>query len=131
MLLGVGAFNQKGLVLALDIGTNTEVSLIHEGRIASVSCAPGPVFEGYQIKHGMRAARGAIERARINGNSIEYQTIEEAPAVGICGSGVHIRPFVRDHVSFFLNSAKGAMVFLKKVSGCPLTKRSFISPITS
>lgn len=88
MLLASGAYEMKGLVLALDIGTNTEVSLIHEGCIASVSCASGPAFEGYQIKHGMRAARGAIERVRINGDSIAYQTIEEAPAVGICGSGV-------------------------------------------
>jgi uncharacterized 2Fe-2S/4Fe-4S cluster protein (DUF4445 family) len=88
MLLAVKAFDQKGLVLALDIGTNTEVSLIDNGSIASVSCASGPAFEGYQIHHGMRAARGAIERIRINGESVAYQTIEGAPPVGICGSGI-------------------------------------------
>jgi uncharacterized 2Fe-2S/4Fe-4S cluster protein (DUF4445 family) len=88
MLLATKAFDRKGLVLALDIGTNTEVSLINEGRISSASCASGPAFEGYQIKHGMRAARGAIERVRINGDSVECQTIEGAPPVGICGSGV-------------------------------------------
>ncbi|MBN2033119.1 MAG: DUF4445 domain-containing protein [Deltaproteobacteria bacterium] len=88
MLLASEAFDRKELVLALDIGTNTEVSLINEGRIASVSCASGPAFEGYQIKYGMRAARGAIERVRINGNSVECATIDEAAPVGICGSGV-------------------------------------------
>jgi uncharacterized 2Fe-2S/4Fe-4S cluster protein (DUF4445 family) len=36
----------------------------------------------------MRAARGAIERVLINGDSVEYQTIDDAPPVGICGSGV-------------------------------------------
>jgi uncharacterized 2Fe-2S/4Fe-4S cluster protein (DUF4445 family) len=88
MLLAIEAYDVKGLLLALDIGTNTEVSLIHEGQIASVSCASGPAFEGYQIKHGMRAARGAIERVRINGDSVAYQTVDDAPPVGICGSGV-------------------------------------------
>ncbi len=88
MLLATEAYDAKEVVLALDIGTNTEVSLIHGGQIASVSCASGPAFEGYQISHGMRAARGAIERVRINGDSVEYQTVDDAPAVGICGSGV-------------------------------------------
>ena len=88
MLLASKVFERKGLVLALDIGTNTEVSLIHEGSIASVSCASGPAFEGYHITHGMRAARGAIERVRINGDGVEYQTIDGAPPAGICGSGI-------------------------------------------
>jgi uncharacterized 2Fe-2S/4Fe-4S cluster protein (DUF4445 family) len=78
----------QGLTLALDIGTNTEVSLIDGDRISSVSCASGPAFEGYQIKHGMRAGKGAIERVRIEGGKIQYQTIDDAPPVGICGSGV-------------------------------------------
>jgi len=88
MLLATKAYEMKGLVLALDIGTNTEVSLVNEGHVSSVSCASGPAFEGYQIKHGMRAAKGAIERVRINGDSVAYQTIDNAPPVGICGSGV-------------------------------------------
>jgi uncharacterized 2Fe-2S/4Fe-4S cluster protein (DUF4445 family) len=78
----------QGLTLALDIGTNTEVSLIEGDRISSVSCASGPAFEGYQIKHGMRAGKGAIERIRIRRGKIQYQTIDDAPPVGICGSGV-------------------------------------------
>jgi len=36
----------------------------------------------------MRAATGAIERLRIAGDSIQYQTIGEAPPIGICGSGI-------------------------------------------
>ena len=77
-----------GLTLALDIGTNTEVSLINNGKITTVSCASGPAFEGGHITDGMRAATGAMERLRITGDSLHYQTIDDAPPVGICGSGI-------------------------------------------
>jgi len=88
MLLATRVGSKKGPIVALDIGTNTEVSVIHEGRIVSTSCASGPAFEGGHIKYGMRAAEGAIERLQISGDSIKYQTIGEAPPVGICGSGI-------------------------------------------
>jgi len=88
MLLATDVRQVEGPVIAIDIGTNTEVSLVHRGRITAVSCASGPAFEGGHIKDGMRAARGAIERVRIIKDKIEYQTIENAPPVGICGSGV-------------------------------------------
>jgi uncharacterized 2Fe-2S/4Fe-4S cluster protein (DUF4445 family) len=88
MLLATLKAKPKGLVLALDIGTNTEVSLVDEGEISSVSCASGPAFEGYHIRHGMRAARGAIERVRIENNAVQIQTVDDAAPAGICGSGV-------------------------------------------
>jgi len=88
MLLATEVGQAEGPVVALDIGTNTEVSLIHDGKIATTSCASGPAFEGGHIKYGMRAAAGAIERLRIAKDSIQYQTIGEAPPVGICGSGI-------------------------------------------
>jgi uncharacterized 2Fe-2S/4Fe-4S cluster protein (DUF4445 family) len=64
------------------------VALVSDGEIASVSCASGPAFEGAHIKDGMRAAPGAIERLRLVGDAIEYQTIGGAPPVGLCGSGI-------------------------------------------
>ena len=88
MLLATEAWRTEGVLLAIDIGTNTEVSLIDGGRITSVSCASGPAFEGGHIKDGMRAARGAIERLRLVSDDIQYQTIEGAPPVGLCGSGI-------------------------------------------
>jgi uncharacterized 2Fe-2S/4Fe-4S cluster protein (DUF4445 family) len=88
MLLATDAWQAKETTVALDIGTNTEVSLIHSGRIAATSCASGPAFEGGHIKYGMRAATGAIERLRIDGDKIQYQTIDGASPVGICGSGI-------------------------------------------
>jgi uncharacterized 2Fe-2S/4Fe-4S cluster protein (DUF4445 family) len=88
MLLSTQALWAKGVTVALDIGTNTEVSLVNNDRITAVSCASGPAFEGGHIKDGMRAASGAIERLRIEKDSIQYQTIDEAPPIGICGSGI-------------------------------------------
>jgi len=88
MLLATEAWQAGGVKLAIDIGTNTEVSLIDNGEIISTSCASGPAFEGGHIKDGMRATTGAIERLRIAGNRIQYQTIDDAPPVGICGSGI-------------------------------------------
>jgi uncharacterized 2Fe-2S/4Fe-4S cluster protein (DUF4445 family) len=88
MLLATDAWQTKETTIALDIGTNTEVSLVCKGKIAATSCASGPAFEGGHIKYGMRAADGAIERLRIDGDKIQYQTINGAPPVGICGSGI-------------------------------------------
>jgi uncharacterized 2Fe-2S/4Fe-4S cluster protein (DUF4445 family) len=88
MLLATGVAPKKGPIVALDIGTNTEVSLVHNGRIVTTSCASGPAFEGGHIKFGMRAAEGAIERLQISAGKVSYQTIGELPPVGICGSGI-------------------------------------------
>ena len=88
MLLATEVWQTEGPVVALDIGTNTEASLVNGGEITTVSCASGPAFEGGHIKDGMRATSGAIERVRIASGSIQYQTIDEVPPVGICGSGI-------------------------------------------
>jgi len=88
MVLATGVWQASDTVLALDIGTNTEVSLAVAGRLLSCSCASGPAFEGAHIQEGMRAAPGAIERLQISGGQVRYQTIDGAPAVGICGSGI-------------------------------------------
>jgi uncharacterized 2Fe-2S/4Fe-4S cluster protein (DUF4445 family) len=76
--------------MAIDIGTNTEISLSVAGRVTTTSCASGPAFEGYQITHGMKAVEGAIERVSISraGRVTSIATIGGAPPVGICGSGV-------------------------------------------
>jgi len=88
MLLATKISQEKGVVLALDIGTNTEVCLSCDSNMTSVSCASGPAFEGAHIKHGMRAADGAIEHMQIVGDRVNYQTIGGTPPTGICGSGV-------------------------------------------
>ena len=88
MIVGTRLEEASGVTLAIDIGTNTEICLNNRGEMASVSCASGPAFEGAHIKHGMRAAPGAIEHVRISDGRTTIQTIGgEAPA-GICGSGL-------------------------------------------
>ena len=75
--------------VVMDIGTNTEISLIHRGAITSVSSPSGPALEGGHIGYGMRAAEGAIERVRMQDGRIEIQVIGgDAEPVGLCGSGV-------------------------------------------
>ena len=74
--------------LGIDIGTNTEIALQKGTRIMSCSTASGPAFEGAHIQHGMRAAPGAIEHVRINGDKILLNVIGDIEAVGICGSGI-------------------------------------------
>lgn len=74
--------------IALDIGTNTEIALFAGGKITCCSCASGPAFEGAHIKEGMRAAPGAVERVRWSEGRFLWQTIENQPPVGICGSGI-------------------------------------------
>jgi uncharacterized 2Fe-2S/4Fe-4S cluster protein (DUF4445 family) len=89
-LLACRFHDSPGNALLLDIGTNTEIALRARGRLYSCSCASGPAFEGAHIQHGMRAAPGAVERVSINQEdlSVHYDTIEDHPPVGICGSGI-------------------------------------------
>ena len=67
MMIASRADGASDTVLALDIGTNTEISLVNEGIIHTCSCASGPTFEGANIHEGMRASDGAIERIDIEG----------------------------------------------------------------
>ncbi len=57
--------------LIIDVGTNGEILLGNSERLFSASSPTGPAFEGAQIRHGMRAAPGAIERVRIDGETLE------------------------------------------------------------
>ena len=88
MILGTSLADASGVTLAIDIGTNTEICLNNRGKMASVSCASGPAFEGAHIRHGMRAAPGAIEHVRISGDQVAIQTIGGESPAGICGSGL-------------------------------------------
>jgi uncharacterized 2Fe-2S/4Fe-4S cluster protein (DUF4445 family) len=72
---------------AVDIGTNGEVLLGSRAHLWACSAPAGPAFEGAQIRHGMRGAQGAIDRVAV-ADDIQVHTIGEAPALGICGSGL-------------------------------------------
>ena len=88
MMIASKADEASDTVLALDIGTNTEISLVHGGVIHTCSCASGPTFEGAHIHEGMRASDGAIERIDIEGEKVLVQVIGNQKPIGICGSGI-------------------------------------------
>ncbi|MCX5807082.1 MAG: ASKHA domain-containing protein [Proteobacteria bacterium] len=88
MLLATELAEHDGVVLGIDIGTNTEISLRARGRHLTCSTASGPAFEGAHIRHGMRAAPGAIEKVMIRDGHVYFRTVDNAPPVGLCGSGI-------------------------------------------
>jgi uncharacterized 2Fe-2S/4Fe-4S cluster protein (DUF4445 family) len=90
-------------VLLVDIGTNAEIVLSHNGKVAAASSPTGPALEGAEISSGVRATLGAIERVRIDPVTKNAKvkiighddwisdtdgTLAEHKVVGICGSGI-------------------------------------------
>jgi uncharacterized 2Fe-2S/4Fe-4S cluster protein (DUF4445 family) len=74
--------------IAVDIGTNGEVLLGSRDHLWACSAPAGPALEGAQIRHGMRAALGAIDRVSLEEGDLRLHTIGEAAAQGVCGSGI-------------------------------------------
>ncbi|MDP6961671.1 MAG: ASKHA domain-containing protein, partial [Dehalococcoidia bacterium] len=87
-LVAMDMASQKETVMLVDVGTNTEVVIGHAGRMLAASCPAGPAFEGGLIKYGMPGYDGAIESVRWADGQFEYDTIGDAQAQGICGSGL-------------------------------------------
>ena len=96
---------REELTLLVDVGTNAEIVLGNRHRLLAASSPTGPAFEGAQISSGQRAAPGAIERVRINPETLEpkFRVIgcdlwSDHPnfasetaglgITGICGSGI-------------------------------------------
>jgi uncharacterized 2Fe-2S/4Fe-4S cluster protein (DUF4445 family) len=87
-LLSTGFFEQTEPFLFMDIGTNGELAVNGAGKWIVTSTAAGPAFEGMGISQGVRATTGAIEMVQTDGKQIHVRTIDDAPATGICGSGI-------------------------------------------
>ena len=102
---GRGAARGDRGELVVDVGTNAEIVLGNRDFLLAASSPTGPAFEGAQISAGQRAAPGAIERVRIDRDTLEprFRVIgcdlwsdepgfDEATAdtgvTGICGSGI-------------------------------------------
>jgi uncharacterized 2Fe-2S/4Fe-4S cluster protein (DUF4445 family) len=88
-VLSSGMYQRKELALYIDIGTNGEIVVGNSDWLMTASCSAGPAFEGGGLRCGMRAAMGAIERFRINPDTLEpmIMTIGNVKPRGICGSG--------------------------------------------
>lgn len=70
--------------LLVDLGTNAEVVLFSREAALCTAAAAGPCFEGAGISCGMSASAGAICAYSAEG----YRTVGDAPAAGICGTGL-------------------------------------------
>ncbi len=99
VLISEEPYRREEMTLIIDVGTNGEMLLGNRERLLSASCATGPALEGAHIRFGMRAAPGAIERIRIDPETLEvsFKIIGEerwrpefriTGALGICGSGI-------------------------------------------
>ena len=105
MILSEEPQEQDQMTLLVDVGTNAEIVLGNRQRLLACSSPTGPAFEGAQISCGQRAATGAIERVRINPETLEprfkvigsdlwsdedgfAEAIVTLGVTGICGSGI-------------------------------------------
>lgn len=87
-VLASGMHKRPQISLLCDIGTNGEIALWKDGRLYVTSTAAGPAFEGAGISCGCGSVNGAIDRVWTENGEIRAHTIADAPAVGICGSGL-------------------------------------------
>lgn len=104
-VLAVGPHRGDEMVLLIDVGTNAELVLGNRNGLAAASSPTGPAFEGAQISGGQRATAGAIERVRIDRDTLEpvlriigsekwsnedgfAASLPEVGITGICGSGI-------------------------------------------
>ena len=104
VILAEGPHRGDDVQLLVDVGTNAEIVLGNRDWLLAASSPTGPAFEGAQISSGQRASAGAIERVRIDRDTLEprFKVIgrdgwsdeperERGPAggiTGVCGSGI-------------------------------------------
>ena len=105
VLLAEAPYDRDDVSLVVDVGTNAEIVVGNRTRLLAASSPTGPAFEGAQISSGQRAAPGAIERVRIDPNTLEVrfsvigsdiwsdepgfsESINAFGVTGICGSGI-------------------------------------------
>ncbi|WP_024846550.1 ASKHA domain-containing protein [Aminobacter sp. J41] len=103
--LSEGPHRQDRMMLLVDVGTNAEIILGNSQRVVAASSPTGPAFEGAEISSGQRAAPGAIERVRIDPETLEprfriigsekwsdeegfAEDAERLGITGICGSAI-------------------------------------------
>jgi uncharacterized 2Fe-2S/4Fe-4S cluster protein (DUF4445 family) len=87
-VLACNMADRPEMTCLIDIGTNGEIVIGNNEWLLSCSASAGPAFEGGDTKWGMRAARGAIEKVKINEGELVYETIGKDKPRGICGSGL-------------------------------------------
>lgn len=89
-VLSAGIWSSEENVLFIDLGTNGEIVFGNRDYMMSCACSAGPAFEGGGISCGMRASNGAIEKVKIDKETLKptLTTIGDVSPIGICGSGI-------------------------------------------
>ena len=104
-VLQEGPHRGDAIMLLVDVGTNAEIVLGNREWLFAASSPTGPAFEGAQLSSGQRATAGAIERVRLDPETLEprvkvigVDAWSDDPAfttqaasieiTGYCGSGV-------------------------------------------
>ena len=87
-LLVLDIHKKEEINMFFDIGTNGELVIGNKDWMIAGAGAAGPALEGYISKFGMRAAPGAIDSVKIQGENLTFTTIADQKPVGICGSGI-------------------------------------------
>jgi uncharacterized 2Fe-2S/4Fe-4S cluster protein (DUF4445 family) len=72
----------------VDIGTNGEIIIGNKDWLIAASASAGPALEGASVECGMRAETGAVDKVYLESGEIKFTTINNGPAVGLCGSGI-------------------------------------------
>jgi uncharacterized 2Fe-2S/4Fe-4S cluster protein (DUF4445 family) len=105
VILAEAPDRSEAMTLVVDVGTNAEIVLANNQRLLVCSSPTGPAFEGAQISAGQRATIGAIERVRIDRDTLEprfkcigselwsdepgfAEALSDTGVTGICGSGI-------------------------------------------
>ncbi len=105
MILAEEPHLHEEISLVVDVGTNAEIVLGNKDRLLACSSPTGPAFEGAQISCGQRAAPGAVERVRVDPESLDVrfrvigselwsddlgfdESVQAFGITGICGSGI-------------------------------------------
>src|SRR4051794_40558726 len=99
VVLSETPYLNEEVTLVVDVGTNAEIVLGNKERLLACSSPTGPAFEGAQISCGQRAAPGAIERVRIDRDTLELRfrtvgseswsdDVDTPTPTGVCGSGI-------------------------------------------
>ena len=87
-LLTLDIHKQEETAMFFDIGTNGELVIGNKDWMMAGAGAAGPALEGYISRYGMRAAPGAIDHVKIQGDALSFSTIADQKPIGICGSGI-------------------------------------------
>ncbi|MCL2363936.1 MAG: ASKHA domain-containing protein [Defluviitaleaceae bacterium] len=147
-LLNSTPANNDATFLLIDLGTNGEIALAHNGRIYASATAAGPAFEAANISCGVGSVTGAIYTATYDPAQEKFlyktigstdattdpnnigQTSDIAPAtkrihspppIGICGTGV--LEITAELLRHQLITPSGRLIDPWRESGIPLTDR--------